>query len=202
MWNYFSRVNFFFGRSRMSLPPWALLRNKQQTVPTETTDIESTIDWSIPPYLNLEKHARYYRDLMKSTEKVELSLAHSGKAEVYDSFEDPADPSTKYVTEKAHTILVPVRSEFDPRSKFIGESSSSRCVGTYPEYSDPVHLQDLLVRRATAQTHPSRTPTPTGSPSHTPLVAPVKPPPPTGGPPVKPPPPPPKAPEKKARIAD
>ncbi len=202
----------------MSLPPWALLRAKQSKAPIETTEsrdhLEPNAAWVPPVYLQLEKHARYYRDLMKSTEKVELSLAHSGKDEVFDSFDDPLDPPRAPPSERVQTVLVPIRSDMDPRMSF---DDGRRCVGTYPEYCDPTYLRDLLDKRAAACTATplgSKTATPQGSPRQSPVgmmssSSSFRPPPPPMG--ARPPPPPSRAPGfpaaidtvmKKARLMD
>ena len=182
----------------MSLPPWARLKSLAKTS-DNPTEAARPSGWIEPPELSLEKHFKFYRDLLKSTEKVELSLAHSGKTEVLDSFEDPGDPLVDKLAGKCRvqTILVPLRFGRDPRDEFIMHDGR---VETRPEYKDSSHL--LKLRMGTERdSHiesngkPSPLPSPVTSlqaetqlGSETPPTRQTPPPPPTA-PPNRPPPP-------------
>ena len=186
----------------MASPPWARLKSQSKsanaTVPTDSTSV-----WVEPAQLVLEKHCKFYRDLSKSTEKVELSLAHSGKSEVFDSFDDPLDPvaDPTVSASRVATILVPLRFGQDPREEFVMADGR---VGTRHEYMDPSYLQKLILRRETgSMVSGSEKPSPSPSPgsrivqeSPTGLdtqsiqsPARVTPPPPPTAPPNRPPPP-------------
>ena len=125
----------------MPLPPWARLKSQVKTIGDPVTASPED-DWKEPPELLLEKHFKFYRDLLKSTEKVELSLAHSGKAEVLDSFDDPNDPVVDKMKGNAivATILVPLRFGRDPREDFVMHDGR---VGTRPEYKESSYLVKL-----------------------------------------------------------
>ena len=183
----------------MSLPPWARLKTHAKHV-NVIDNSSSNVDWTEPPWLFLDKHFRFYRDLLKSTEKVELSLAHSGKTEVLDSFDDPTDPTEdpQVAVARVIPILVPLRFDQDPRDEF--KQPDGR-VGIRPEYKDPSYIQKLLLRRESGSIGiPSENPSPSPSPgsrmitesppvgSDTPPAR-VTPPPPPTAPPNRPPPP-------------
>ena len=114
----------------MSFPPWAKLKSN-----TRLRDMnrEHASEWMEPFLLILDKQYQFFRDLLKSTEKVELSLAHSGKQEVLDSFEDPKDPDNQTnLTSCVNTIIVPIRFGEDPRNEFLLPDGR---IGTRPEYA-------------------------------------------------------------------
>ncbi len=115
----------------MSFPPWAKLKLNTRLL---DTDRDIAPQWTEPVLLILDKQYQIYRDLLKSTEKVELSLAHSGKQEVLDSFEDPKDPDNEQskITPLVRTILVPIRFGDDPRNEFLFPDGR---IGTRPEYA-------------------------------------------------------------------
>ena len=73
-------------------------------------------EWYLPSLLALDKHVKYYRDLSRSTEKVELTMAHAGKRETFDNTEvRDVSSSTK---NRYPTINVTLREELDPRLAF------------------------------------------------------------------------------------
>jgi hypothetical protein len=181
-----------------TLPPWAALRNKS-TGPIRT-ETQARDGWQEPPLLLLDKHLRFYRDLLRSTEKVELSLAHSGKAEIFESLDDPRDPQqTVGASESTFpTIQVPIRFGVDPRSAFLREDGS---LSGRPEYYDIKFLSAIFEKRERASVTPlqSNGSTPQPSPQSSAMSAPLipegrlfqaPPGPPPGAPPVYRPPPP------------
>ena len=182
-----------------TLPPWHALKIRAQ--PTNDHDsISENVDWVCPSLLNLEKHVRFYRDLLRSTEKVELTLSHSGKKEVAIGGDSPFDPTRPNGdgTVKHDVILVPIKTDLDPRVSLLKPDGS---VDTRAEYKDPKHLEELISRRESlAPPAGSKTGSPVGSPRSRPVVniVPVgaKPPPPAGSRP----PPPPKAPPPETRL--
>jgi hypothetical protein len=185
----------------MSLPPWHMLRTKPK--PAETTDMGSNVTWVCPPLLQLEKHARFYRDLTRSTEKVELTLSHSGKSEVFSGLDSPSEPSVVHSSKhiKHDVILVPIRGDTDPRWEWKTPDGNLK---TPKIYCDKDDLRGILLRRCQYATPmDSRHGTPIGSPVNKPSPSPMsntsypRPPPPPGGPGQKPPPPPP---PKKPRV--
>ena len=182
-----------------ALPPWHFLKAKGKEI-KGADDMTTSLPWTAPGLLNLDKNVRFYRDLLRSTEKVELTLSHSGKKETFESHEDPAEPA-KRSTDAKHTIFnIFVRTEQDPRLEFARPDGT---LGTRPEYTDVSYLREVLVRRAQTRTPgSSKNITPVGSPRFSggsPVMVPKKPPPPPPGHPDArpPPPPPPKAPAEK-----
>lgn len=174
----------------MSAPPWLALKKKPKVV-----EITASADWEVPSQLHLEKHVRFYRDLLRSTEKVELSLAHSGKEEVFDVYGDPNEPGRgTFDYSKHRVILVPLRGDMDPRLEFLREDGA---VDTRPEYKDLDYLRRLLEQRAQYVTPgASKSATPMGSPIGSRHPSPPIPMAPAGAPrppPPNRPPPPPKA---------
>jgi hypothetical protein len=182
-----------------TLPPCHLLKSKVKDA-SEGRVMEPTVVWTKPPSLILEKNVKYYRDLLKSTEKVELTLSHSGKKETFECGESPSEPlkSSSSNNVKHSTILVPVRTDNDPRTAYILGNGD---VDTRPEYKDNETLTSILVRRGqTATPTGSKSVTPVGSPkniSRSPSLVAKKPPPPPPPANRPPPPPPPKAPPEK-----
>ena len=185
-----------------SPPPWARLKVQAKSTTLKVSE-SSVSEWVEPPVIQLEKHFKFYRDLLRSTEKVELSLAHSGKSEVLDSFDDPGEPpiDRQSTIRPFHTILVPLRFGQDPRDEFVMADGR---VGTRPEYLDASYLKKLVLTRETdsiisGSEKPSPSPSPGSritsespmrSDSHT-IQSPkrVTPPPPPTAPPNRPPPP-------------
>jgi hypothetical protein len=174
-----------------SLPPWHRLKQKSKEK-NEITPMCAEYEWYLPPLVLLEKHVRSYRDLLRSTEKVELTLSHSGKREVMESTDEPGEPPKpmQEPASKHYVINVDLRTERDPRFVFVTKSGD---IHTYPEYEDPTYLVELLRRRAAGATPGgSKALTPIGSPrsnkgrSEAGFKKPAPPP----GQPVKPPPPP------------
>jgi hypothetical protein len=188
--------------------PWHLLRSKPKEH-EEPKEFAGGSVWICPPYIQLERHVKFYRDLVKSTEKVELTLSHSGKAEVTVCGDSPAEPDNKNNDPKARqssVILVPLRCEHDPRLPFIDDGGR---LDTRPEFKDPENLVRILLNRRQQLTpHGSRSVTPSSSPKQAEAAAgePIlKRPPPPAAPPGMRPPPPPKAPpigppEKRLRL--
>lgn len=182
---------------------------KAKSKSTDTSDMEATVEWVCPPFIQLDKHVRFYRDLMKSTEKVELTLSHSGKKEIFEDSESPSEPSkiASDTISRHEVILVPIRADLDPRRDLMDEEHGVR---TRKEYTDPEALRQVLIMRAhNATPATSRGASPLTSPRHTQSQVPVatpgapgtaRPPPPPGGPPGSkpPPPPPPKKPRTEA----
>ena len=147
-----------------TLPPWHTLKSRPKN--TDEEDLIAAVDWLCPPFLQLDKHVRVYRDLMKSTEKVELTLSHSGKAEVFDTYDDPQDPTrtSHQAAIKPEVILVPIRGDADPRMDCLSAKDEG-VVLPRPEYRDSTNLRDILTRRAIQSTPaPSRAGSPLGSP--------------------------------------
>jgi hypothetical protein len=174
----------------MSLPPWAALRKPPR--PEEPIGgIQVTLDWETPPYVQLDRHVRHYRDLLRSTERVELSLAHSGVDEVMDASGDPADPEPSGRSEKSSVILVPNRDEWDPRISRMDQVDGS--VQAREEYRDAAILADLWGRVTPVPTPSRRSFPPPPPPTGDARPPRYRPPPPRG-------PPPPPGGEKKARI--
>ena len=193
----------------MSAPaPWHLLRSKPKEQ-EEVREFASDSVWKCPPYIQLDRHVKFYRDLVKSTEKVELTLSHSGKTEVTVCGDSPAEPDIKHELRSRETnvILVPIRGDNDRRLPFIEGGGR---VDTRPEFKDRENLvRILLTRRQQMTPHGSKSATPSSSPKQT-ETGPgesmlLKRPPPPAGPPGQRPPPPPKAPpaappEKRLRL--
>lgn len=142
----------------MTAPPWLALKKK-----TKAVDVVASMDYECPNMIHLEKHVRFYRELLRSTEKVDLSLAHSGKEEVFGAYEDPADPANAQNGYTAYNvILVPLRGDSDPRLEFLLADGS---VDTRAEYKNFQFLQHILDRRNQYMTPiGSKTATPSGSP--------------------------------------
>lgn len=181
-----------------SLPPWHFLKSKTKE-PVDDNGLTASIAWVRPVPLCLEKNVKFYRDLLKSTEKVELTLSHSGKKETFECDDTPRDPErvSRENLGKHTVVLVQLREDNDPRLPYI---LANRDVDTRPEYKDTEHLMSILLRRAQMATPAgSKSMTPVGSPRNSAenvnASAKKPPPPPAGSRP--PPPPPPKAPPEK-----
>jgi hypothetical protein len=177
-----------------SLPPWHFLKSKSKES-KEADDLHASGEWHAPTELHLDKNVKFYRDLVKSTEKVELTLSHSGKKEVFESYDDPQEPSKRPIEgpAKDFVVNVTVRTDRDPRMEFVTPDGQ---LLTRPEYSDSGYLREVLTRRAQlTASGSSKNVTPVGSPRYansSPVMAAKKPPPPPAGQPgVRPPPPPP-----------
>ena len=183
-----------------TLPPWHSLKSRSSPAPDQDVISEEVI-WACPPLLNLEKHVRFYRDLLRSTEKVELTLSHSGKKEVMVGGQTPGEPprTQRDIFAKHDVILVPIKTDLDPRLNHVKADGS---VDTRAEYKDPKFLMELFTRR-------DQMLTPSGSKNASPVSSPrnqrpqplsvlvgFKPPPPAGARP----PPPPKAPPPEKRL--
>jgi hypothetical protein len=171
-----------------SVAPWHLLKSKQKES-VEATEITAKTSWVCPASIQVERHARFYRDLLKSTEKVELTLSHSGKKEKTSTEENPGEPvvNRNGSRDGSEVILVALRTENDPRLEFL---SSDGTVGTRPEYRDERNLTQILITRSQALTpYGSKSATPLSSPKQTP-VEPRRPPPPSAPSGARPPPPP------------
>jgi len=187
------------------IPPWRALKPKSSdTLMSENCEICN--EWRLPEVIALEKHVRFYKDLLRSTERVELTLSHSGKKEVTEGTSDPSEPSrsSREASSRHEVIMIPVRTENDPRASLVQKDGS---VKTRPEYRDELYLRELVLRRGRIITPvSSRNPSPIGSPKHSGTSTPLnsfgsKPSPPAGGPGKPPPPPKAPPPEKRPRMS-
>ena len=90
-------------------------------------------EWYLPSLIALDKHVKYYRDLLRSTEQVELRMAHLGKTELFTESEaSDLQDSGDYI--RYPTILVNLKEDTDPRL--------SLRVGTDGKVSVPEEYKD------------------------------------------------------------
>ena len=202
-----SKKNFRSSRIMTDLPPWRALKAKATKLQMDN-ELSEQVEWRTPEFILIDKHLRFYKDLLRSTERVELTLSHSGKKEVMEATEDPSEPSraSRDASTRPNVILIPTRTDNDPRMVMMNSDGS---VVTRPEYQDETYLREMLSLRGRFNTPgPSKNPSPIGSPKQSGTSTPVngfgvvKPSPPSSGGPMKPPPPP-KAPppEKRPRMS-
>jgi len=94
--------------------------------------MNESVEWHLPNFVALEKHVKFYRDLLRSTERVELVVAHAGKAEVFAQSE--ASDCETFDRLRYPTVLVTAKEDLDPRLPYRSESDGR--VSVSPDFKD------------------------------------------------------------------
>ncbi|KAF4678115.1 hypothetical protein FOL47_005394 [Perkinsus chesapeaki] len=154
-------------------PPWKRLRSTAKpptppqpppgrppkvTIKPVVDLVEETVMWPEEgiPEITLDACCKHYRDLTKSTEKVNLTLSRRGATEVLGqaTAESPAEPPSRDESDAKDpdavpTILCTLRRDRDPRSVITSETGDL-VVAVDPQYSGSYgHLREKRANSTT-----------------------------------------------------
>ncbi|KAF4663121.1 hypothetical protein FOZ61_001924 [Perkinsus olseni] len=147
-------------------PPWKRLKStsKAPASPTPATAsrprvnikpvidlVQETVEWPSEPVpeVTIDPCCKHYRDLTRSTEKVNLTLSRRGATEVVGEalVDSPAEPTKEDADCKdpdaVSTIICTLRNYRDPRSIITTNDGTSEVVAVAEEYRGTYgHLRD------------------------------------------------------------